>query len=138
MVYFIQQSGPDNVPPEVIKRYDLDDIIIDFANRLLNEDVKPKQWSEINILPIPKTGDLSDTGNYRGISLSSIVAKVVNKMILNRIQSQMDNNLRPNQNGFRPGRSTTSHILALRRLIEGVKSYNRKTIILYVDFQKAY
>ena len=133
-----KQTGPDNIPTEVLKRCDLDDIILEYANRLLNEDMKPKQWSEIDILPLPKTGDLSDTGNYRGISLSSVVAKVVNKMILNRLQTKLEDKLRPNQNGFRPGRSTTSHILALRRLIEGVQSHNRKAIIIYVDFKKAF
>ena len=113
-------SGSDNIPPEVLKRCNLDDILLNFANKLLNDNEKPKQWSEIDMIPLPKTGDLSDTGNYRGISLSSIVAQFVNKMILNRIQPKLDQHLRPNQNGFRPGRSTTAHILALRRLIEGV------------------
>ena len=104
----------------MLKRCNLDDIFLNFANKLLNDNVKPEQWSEIDMIPLPKTGDLSDTGNYRGISLSSIVARFVNKMILNRIQPKLDQHLRPNQNGFRPGRSTTAHILELRRLIEGV------------------
>ena len=90
------------------------------------------------MLPLPKSGDLSLTANYRGISLSSMAAKLVNKMILNRLQPKIGKNLRPNQNGIRPGRSTTSHILALRRLIEGVKTRNKKAIILYVDFRKAF
>ena len=59
-------------------------------------------------------------------------------MILNRIQPYIDPILRPNQNGFRSGRSTTSHILALRQLFEGVKSHNLKTIIIFVDFKKAF
>ena len=63
---------------------------------------------------------------------------MTNKMILNRIQPHIDPILRPNQNGFRTGRSTTSHILALRRLIEGVKSHNLKAIIIFVDFKKAF
>ena len=99
---------------------------------------KPQQWSEINLIPVPKSGDLSDTSNYRGISLAPIVAKLVNKMVLNRIQPKIDDHLRPNQNGFRPGRTTTAHILALRRLIEGVRSHNQKALILYVDFKKAF
>ena len=127
-----KQTGPDNIPTEVLKRCDLDDILIECANWLLNEAMKPNQSSEEDILPLPKTGDLSETGNYVGISLSSIVAKIVSKMILNRVQIKMEDNLRPNQNGLRPGRSTASHILAVRRLIEGV--HNRKAIIIYVDF----
>ena len=59
-------------------------------------------------------------------------------MILNRIQPQLDTLLRPNQNGFRTKRSTTFHTLALRRIIEGVKSNNLKSIILFIDFKKAF
>ena len=133
-----KQAGPDNITPEVVKRCDLDDIILSFANKLMRESMKPDQWSEIDMIPLPKSGDLSSTQNYRGISLSSVVSKLVNKMILNRIQPKMDTHLRPNQNGFRPGRSTVAHILALRRLIEGVRSHNRKEIIVFVDFKKAF
>ena len=35
-------------------------------------------------------------------------------------------------------RSTTAHILALRRIIEGVKSNNLKCVLLFVDFSKAF
>ena len=133
-----KQAGPDNIPPEVLKNCDFDDILLEFANDLLDKKEIPRQWSEINLIPIPKSGDLSDTSNYRGISLAPIAAKLVNKMILNRIQPMIDSHLRPNQNGFRPGRTTTAHILALRRVIEGVKSHNQKAIILYVDFKKAF
>ena len=131
-------AGPDNIPPDVLKCCNFDNIILSFANELLIHQVKPQQWSEIDLIPLPKSGDLSDTGNYRGISLSSIVAKIVNKMILHRIQPKIDVHLRRNQNGFRPARSTTAHILALRRLIEGVKAKNLKSIIIFVDFKKAF
>ena len=133
-----KQAGPDNIPPEILKNCDFNDIILELANNLLNHLDKPRQWSEINLVPVPKSGDLSDTSNYRGISLAPIVAKLVNKMVLNRIQPRIDNHLRPNQNGFRPGRTTTAHILALRRLIEGVRNHNQKALVLYVDFKKAF
>ena len=81
-------------------------IILEFSNKLLNDDVIPDQWSEIDMLLLPKTGDLSETSNYRGINISSQIVKTVNKMILNRIMTKIDKYLRKNQNGFRPGRST--------------------------------
>ena len=59
-------------------------------------------------------------------------------MILNRIQPFINPLLRNNQNGFRPGRSTTTHIHALRRVIIGIKSHNMKAIITFVDFRKAF
>ena len=111
---------------------------MDFANRLVINSDKPAQWSISNIVPVPKKGDLSKAGNYRGISLNAIAAKLVNRLILNRIQPKLDEHLRPNQNGFRPGRSTQSQILALRRMIEGVKARHLPAVILFLDFRKAF
>ena len=70
-------------------------------------------------------------------SVSSIVAKAYNRMILNRIKPEVDKHLRINQNGFRVGRTTVGHILALRRLIEGVKA-NNFPVITFIDFKKAF
>ena len=105
---------------------------------MLIQSKKPAQWSKCDIDPIPKSGNLEKVGNYRGISLSAVIAKIINKMLLNRIQPYIDPLLRPNQNGFKSGRSTMAHILALRRLIEGIKSYDLKSVIIFVDFKKAF
>ena len=96
------------------------------------------QLGESATIPIHKKGDLSLPINYRGISLSSIVAKVINRTILNRIQPKFVSHLPSNQNGFRPGRSTTAHILALRRLLEGVKERNLKATLVLKDFKKVF
>ena len=130
--------GPDGITPEVLKYCDLDEIVLGYANNLLINGEKPDQWSENNIIPLPNKGDLSKACNYRGISLSSIIAKTVNRLILNRIQPALDKHLRNNQNGFRPGRSTTAQILALRRIIEGVKEKNLEATIIFIDFRKAF
>ena len=108
--------GEDDMP-EVIQRINIDDLILLFANNILMEGKKPDQFSVLNINPIPKSGDLGLTGNCRGISLTSLVAKLFNKMILNRIRPKIDPLLRGNQSGFRPGRSTTMQVLALRRIV---------------------
>ena len=109
--------GEDGIPPEVLKRCDLDDIVLKFCNTALTEGMAPEQWKISNIIPVPKKGDLTKTDNYRGIALTSLVAKTLNRMILNRIKPVIELVLRDNQNGFRAGRSTTSQILALLRLM---------------------
>ena len=72
------------------------------------------------------------------ISLSSLVAKSLNRMILNRLKPEIEKILRRNQNGFRPGRSTVQQILVLRRLLEGVKSRNLPAVLTFIDFKKAF
>ena len=46
--------------------------------------------------------------------------------------------LRPNQNGFRKGRSTTSHILALRRIVEELKNHDMEAVLTFIDFRKTF
>ena len=58
-------------------------------------------------------------------------------MLLNRIKPYIDTLLRPNQNGFRPDRSIIEHILALRKLIERIKSHDINVVIILFDFKKA-
>ena len=85
-------------------------------------------WRKVTWLP----------SNYRGISLTSTADKIFNKMILLRIRPEIEKVLRKNQNGFRPGRSTTTQVLSLRRLIEGITEKQLTAILLFVDFSKAF
>ena len=130
--------GDDGIMPETIKRIDTDEILLKFSNKLLVDGLAPEQLSTLTIVPVPKPGDLRFTNNYRGISLTSLVSKLINRMILNRIRPYLDPLLRGNQAGFRPGRSTTAQILALRRIIEGVKRRNLPAVMVFVDFCKAF
>ena len=66
---------------------------------------------------IPKKDDLGLAKNYRGVTLTS---KIYNALLRNRIEPKIDNMLRKNQNGFRRNRSTTSQILTIRRILEGL------------------
>ena len=59
-------------------------------------------------------------------------------MILNRIRPEIDPILRKIQNGFRENRSTSGHILTIRRILEGVKSKNLPLKLLFIDFSKAF
>ena len=90
------------------------------------------------ILPSPKKGDLGLAKNYRGITLTSIAAKIYNALLRNRIEPKIDNILRKNQNGFRRNRSTTSQILTSRRILEGVRAKNLQATLILVDFTKAF
>ena len=97
-----------------------------------------ERWTKGCILPFPKKGDLGLAKNYRGITLTSIAAKIYNALLRNRIEPKMENILRKNQNGFRRNRSTTSQILTIRRILEGVRAKNLQATLLFVDFTKAF
>ena len=90
------------------------------------------------ILPFPKKDDHGLTKNYRGITLTSISAKIYDALLSNRIEPKIENILRKNQNGFRRNRSTTSQTLITRRILESIRAKNLEATILLVDFTKAF
>ena len=90
------------------------------------------------ILSFPKKGELELAKNYQGITLTSIAAKIYNALLHNRIEPKIDNILRKNQKGFWINRSTTSQILTIHRILEGIWAKNLQATILFVDFTKAF
>ena len=130
-------AGLDEIPPEVLKTRQFDDILLRHCNAVYNQNPIDRLMKGC-ILPFPKKGDLGLAKNYRGITLTPIAAKIYNAPLRNRIEPKIDNILRKNQNGFRRNRSTTSQILTIRRILEGVRVKNLQATILFVDFTKAF
>ena len=127
----------DNIPVEVWKAGVLNDELLHVCNQTLNGK-KPSIWSKSIIITIPKKGELGIPKNYRGISLTYIAAKIYNRILLHRIEYPIENILRDNHNGFRAGRSTIGHILALRRLMEGIKAENLTAVLSFIDFRQPF
>ena len=113
-------AGLDEIPPEVWQTRQFDDILLRYCNAVYNHNPIDR-WMMGCILPFPKKGDLRLAKNYCSITLTSIAAKIYNTLLRNCIEPKIDNILRKNQNGFWRNRSTTSQILTIRRIIEGVR-----------------
>ena len=130
-------AGLDEILPEVWKTRQFDDILLRQCNAIYKQN-RIDRWMKRCILPFPKKGDLGLTKNYQGITLTFIAAKIYNALLRNRIEPKIDKILRKNQNGFRRNRSTTSQILTIRRILEGVRAKNLQVTLLLVDFTKAF
>ena len=129
--------GVDCIPLEIWESPQFSDYLLELCNLGLSNHIKPEQWSKSAIKPIPKKAN-AILSQHRGISLNVIAAKLYNKMLLNRIQPHVDPILSWTQAGFRKTRSTLSNILALRRIIEGLKDKNLPLAIIFIDFSKAF
>ena len=114
-------AGLDELPPEVWKTRQFDDVPLRQCNAVYNQNTID-WWMKGCILPFPKKGDLGLAKNYRSITLTSIAAKIYNALLRNQIEPKIDNILRKNENGFRRNRSTTSQILTICRILEGIRA----------------
>ena len=77
--------------------------ITDLFNYSLQCGQLPAQWETAMIVPIPKSTNKSDHGNYRPVSLTCILCKLLEKLVWQ---------LCDNQWGFRSGRSTTTALIS--------------------------
>ena len=98
----------------------------------------PTDWQSGIIVKLPKKGDLTDPNNWRGVTLLSVPGKVFVLMLLNRLRKAVDDKMREEQAGFRPGRSCTDQIFTLRRIVERTMEYQQEAHINFIDFEKAF
>ena len=74
----------------------------------------PKDWTSANIIPVHKKGDRRTAANYRPINLTSIVVKVMERIICKQLTAALEKSdcLSDAQFGFRAQRSTVSLLLS--------------------------
>ena len=92
-------------------------------------------------LVLYKKKDPAECGNYRGISLVALTrGKLLLKIVARRLGSYVEEEqlLPEAQCGFRPGRSTTDMVYAMRRLQEHRRLGRTPLFMLFIDLQKAY
>ena len=116
----------------------LAEILYGLFKKIWEEEEIPLEWKERLLIKIPKKGDLGLCSNYRGITLLSVPRKVLNRIILERLKGPVDHTLRDQQAGFRPGRSCTDQITALRIIVEQSIEWNSPLYVNFVDYEKAF
>ena len=87
-----------------------------------------------------KKEDRTECGNYRGISLVAHAGKVLLRIVATRLSAYREaRNLLPEEQcGFRPHRSTTGMMFAVRRLQELGRKARAPLFLCFIDLQKAY
>ena len=97
------------------------------------------EWREGLIVNIFKNGDKEEPGNYRGITLLSVVGKVFCKILNNRLVEHLDREraLHEGQAGFRKNRSCID-VYTLNEVVQGRLREDKPTYAFFLDVQKAY
>jgi hypothetical protein len=84
--------------------------VTEIYNQCLKKGCFPRRWKTAKIIPIVKPGkeNSMEPSKYRPISLLNIGGKVLEKLLINRINHHMQKNelLIDSQYGFTPQKST--------------------------------
>lgn len=75
-----------------------------------------------------KKGDKIECENYKGISLLNLAYKICFKLLLNRINPYIEENLGEYQCGFRKGRPTIEQQIVIGQIIEKKYAFQEKIL----------
>ena len=109
-------------------------------NLSLATSVFPKAWNEALVIPIPKTGNLTQVKNYRPISLLPIPGKLLEKLMHKQLSNFIEeNSLISNfQHGFRKQHSTIHSVAQLTNFVNIKMDAKLPTLATFIDFRKAF
>ena len=133
-------TGPDNIPNEIITKANETTlkVYMKSINRILTgEEPIPKEWKEGMIKTIYKgKGKKGMMINERGITMSSNMGKLAERIIADRILEQI--NMTDNQAGGKKRISTSDHIIVIKNIIKHNRRKRKPTYITLLDVTKAY
>ena len=116
-------------------------VIIELYNRIFQERSFPTTSKTSVVIPIPKPNkDTSDPKNYRPISLTCCMCKLMGRIVNSRLVWHLEKEevITNIQSGLRKNRSTTDNLAKLENDIHNAIHNENHTILVYFDLQKAY
>ena len=134
--------GPDNLHPQLLKNCaaSLARPLFLLFMESFNCSRIPRDWKMANITPIFKKGSKTIPTNYRPVSLTSQVVKILESLICFRIMQYLSENniVTPYQHGFTTKKSCFTNLL---------ETYENWTLavdsgcgidMIYLDYSKAF
>lgn len=135
-------SGPDNIPAIMLKvcAPELVPILTRLFKMSYSAGMVPSSWKSALVHPIPKKGDRSDPSNYRPIAITSLLSKVMERIINTQLLSYLEDHqlISDHQYGFRHGRSAGDLLVYLTHLWAEAIESKGEALAASLDIAKAF
>ncbi len=135
-------AGPDGIKPLVLRslKSQISPILHILFQKSLSSGVIPADWSTATVCPLFKKGARSNPANYRPISLTCVICKVMEHIIASSLAKHFTNHhiLYDLQHGFREKRSCETQLIELVEELSSNLSKGRQSDLILLDFSKAF
>lgn len=132
--------GMDGITTEHLKHasYKLCPLLSMCLTGCLVHGVLPKAIMAVMLVPVlkDKTGKLNSISNYRPIALASILSKVLERILLGKLEMYILTY--DNQFGFKRKHGTDLCIFALKEIVSKYTSQNSSVFLCFIDASKAF
>ena len=137
-----KSPGPDDIFPKILKEaaHEISYPLSIIFNSSLNSGTVPTPWKLGKISAIHKKGSKKKCENYRPISLTSVVCKIMESLVRDHIMDYMLENkyFTNRQYGFLPGRSTIIQLINILDIWTEALDQGKHIEVVYMDIQKAF
>ena len=135
-------AGPDRLKPRLLQELctEIAPVLQIIFERSLQTGKIPSDWSKALVAPIFKKGDKSSAANYRPISLTCILCKVLEHIIASNVVEHMNKHdlLYDLQHGFREKRSRETQLTMMVEELARNACAGKQTDLILLDFSKAF
>ena len=137
-----KSMGPDELNPLLLKT--MSKVFAVPLSLIYQESIRsgkiPSVWKDACVTPLFKKGQKSNPGNYRPVSLTSIVCKCMEKIVRAAVIEHLSrNNLISNEQfGFRNGRSCVLQFIDVMEDWSNYVENDESWDTVYLDFAKAF
>ena len=135
-------TGPDLIPAKFIKLvpHEICSPLTHIINSFIAAQRYPYEWKLSRVCPIGKIPNPVEKGDYRPISILPVLSKIFEKIVLQQLLEHIEshNIYKDTLTGFRKSYSTGNALLKLRDDIKKSMNAREITIVVLVDFSKAF
>ena len=132
--------GLDNIPNEFYLNSPQSFIIVicNFINAVLNHQFVPECVSDSKIIPLVKGKylDFTVSDNYRPITISTTISKIIESVLYTRMSDRLK--CVDNQYGYKEKSATDLCIFTLKECINMYHSLNTPVFICFIDVRSAF
>ena len=110
--------GPNKVPPNALKSLRNENLthLLTFFNQYWEGESDFAEWHEGQLVPVPKSGDLSDPNKWREVTLMDIGSKVFSSILCTRLFKLIKKHGFKYQFGSTPGVSCQDGTFTIKTL----------------------
>jgi len=133
--------GADNIPYWVFKHCasELSCVIANLVNKTLSTGRPPSAWKNALVTPIPKVSSVKSYNDLRPISVTPILSRVVEKLIVRKyIMPALPLDSISDQFAYRPTWSTTAALVSLTHTVAQKMEACTYVRCLLIDYTKAF
>ena len=135
-------AGPDGVESRLLKECaeEVAPVLQQIFRKSLDESEVPERWKEAEIIPIHKGGSKATMANFRPVALTSVVCKVLERIVCSAILAFLATNhlITQQQHGFVRGRSCQTNILLCMEKWTDIIDSGKSVDVAYFDYAKAF